>query len=263
MKGKKVFIIIALVLVGILTIAGALGYRYYHNKIVNESKEHYKKAEALYEEAKYDEAIKEYSLIHKWDTDNYKVKSKKISVCKTNKESAAFVQEAEQYVKEYDYEKAIETYNKVSEADDIYYSSAQNESTKLQQILDNAKFILRHIKSIDKKFGLKNKDITNVYYSKKSGFIADAEVAVEYEGKNDRLYIVTEKKPKESEYMTTYKIKQAPKYISVWGEVQKDTGWLSYSINSLKEETAKTLSDSFELFDKKADELLLGYVKSH
>lgn len=48
MKRKKLVIIIAIILVGILSVTSILGYHYYRTKILNKSKEHYQKAEALY-----------------------------------------------------------------------------------------------------------------------------------------------------------------------------------------------------------------------
>ena len=63
--------------------------------------------------------------------------------------------------------------------------------------------------------------------------------------------------------MTIYKVKEAPKYVSVWGEVQQETGWLSYSINSLREMTAETMIDSFEAIDTKADDTLLNYIQKN
>lgn len=154
MKGKlKISIII--LMIGVLAIAGIFGYTYYKNEKIQESKEHFKKAEAFYAESKYDKAIKEYSKIHKWDEENYKVKSEKISICKTNQESLGYIDTAKKYEEELNYKKAIEMYQKVSEMDTTYYTVAQNSSDKLQKILDNADFVLKYTKSIEKKFGLK------------------------------------------------------------------------------------------------------------
>lgn len=258
---KKFKIIIVIIVIGIIAAAGILGYNYYRSEQIRESKDHFKKAEALYKNEEYDKAINEYSMIHKWDKENYKVKSEKISTCKTNQESLGYIEEAKKYEKDYNYAKAVETYQKVPQIDSKYYFSAQSSADQLKKILDDADFILKYTKSIEKKFGFKNKDIDTLYFAKESGFFADTEVAVAYKGRDDRLYIVTEKKPDESEYMTTYKIKEAPKYISVWGEVQQDTGWLSYSINSLREMTAETIIDNFNAIDTKADDTLLDYIQ--
>lgn len=259
----KLKIIIPILLASILTAVGIVGYKYYQSEKIRESKEHFKKAEALYKEAKYDDAIKEYSMIHKWDEENYKLKSEKISMCETNRESLEYIETAKKCEQEYDYTKAIELYQKVSETDNIYYADAQNSAGRLKRLLEEAEFILKYIKSIEIKFGFKNKDIEKLYFSRESGFIADQEVAVTYKGKNDRLYIVTEKKPFESYYTTTYKIREVPKYITVFGEVQRETGWLSYSINSLRETTARTMIEGFSAIDTKADDELLNYVQHH
>lgn len=57
--------------------------------------------------------------------------------------------------------------------------------------------------------------------------------------------------------------KEAPKYITVLGEVQRETGWLSYSINSLRETTTRTMIEGFNPIDTKADDELLNYVQRH
>ena len=260
---RKIKIIIAIIIIAIIAAAGIFAYNYYRNEQIRESKEHFKKAETLYKDEEYDKAINEYSMIHKWDEENYKLKAEKISTCKTNQESLGYIEEAKKYEKDYNYPKALETYQKVSELDSRYYPTAQNSANQLKTTLDNAEFILKYTKSIEKKFGFKNKDIEIVYFAKDSGFFDNTEVVVQYKGRDDRLYIVTEKKPDESDYMTIYKVKEAPKYVSVWGEVQQETGWLSYSINSLREMTAETMIDSFEAIDTKADDTLLNYIQKN
>lgn len=266
MKRYLKVIILCVILVAVI-VASVIGFIYYKGQKIQLSKEHYEKAEGLYAEENYAKAIEEYSLVHKWDTDNYELAAEKIDMCKIHQESLRYIELAKKSEEELDYEKAIETYNKVSEKDNRYYAEASKSKDGLQEFLETAEFILLHTKSIEEKFGLNNKDIDKIYYTKDSGYLGVSEVSVGYSGENDRLYIVSQEKPPyiNDEVLKLYEIdnEQLPKYICILAALKKDTGWLSGSINSLREQTVQHIIENFGVFDTEADEKLLTYVQCH
>jgi len=258
---KKICIIIVIIACIVFIFGGIFGFLNYKNRVIQESKQHFLDGENYYKAEQYDKAMTEYSLVHKWDEENYKRKDIMLSKCKINKNSQKYMKNAERFEANYDYEKAVKEYNNVSRNDEIYYQKAQDKISKLKEILDDADLILSYSKSVTSKFGLKNASITDVYYSRGNGFLADTEVAIKYQQESDKLYIVTKKKQTSNDYATVYKVKKSPKYISVLGEVKQEYGWFASSIVLLREKTAETYIETVALVDTTATPDLLNYIR--
>ncbi len=247
----------------VVTLGGIFGFLHYRNGVIQDSKEHFLDGENYYKAEEYEKAIAEYSLVHKWDEGDYERKDIMLAKCKMNMDSQEYIKKAEMYEEEYDYDKAIKEYNNVSESNEIYYQKAQNKISKLKEILDDANLILSYSKSVTLRFGFENASITDIYYSRSKGFLADTEVAIKYQQESNKLYIVTKKKQSSNDYTTVYKVKKSPKYISVVGEVKQEYGWLGSTIESLREDTAQTYIETVALLDTTAAPNLLNYVKNH
>lgn len=109
---KKICIIIVIIACIVLIFGGIFGFLNYKNRVIQESKQHFLDGENYYKAEQYDKAMTEYSLVHKWDEENYKRKDIMLSKCKINKDSQKYMKNAERFEANYDYEKAVKEYNR-------------------------------------------------------------------------------------------------------------------------------------------------------
>lgn len=261
MRKKHIIVIVFFAL--IVLMLGISGLVLCRSTIISQSQKHYEAGERLCQAENYEKAISEYLKVQTWDKINYAKRNEKISECKTYNQSLECMKQAENFEENGDYKNALQMYKTIPEIDDKYYPKARQKINTLNQFFQTVKFLKKYIKSIQKKFEFRNDYIENIYYSEKNGFISDKEVVVKYRGISDKLYIVTKEKPEENQYVTVYEINKSPKYISVLGEVQQNTGWLSYGVNSVRKNTAQEFIENINLFDSKVDDKVLEYIKNY